>query len=113
MWDQQRRERFQELRRRELAGALSPEEQGELALLVHELEQQEAAYLGPATERLRREYEVMLAETQALEALAHRKEALIQDLESVLAKTQAERTAIAEEEARLLNRRGAGDRAGV
>jgi hypothetical protein len=113
MGDRQRHERFQELRRRELAGALSPEEHDELARLVQELEQQEATYLSPATERLRREYEEMLAENRALEALANRKEALIQHLDSVLAKTRAERTAIAEEEARLLSRRAAGNRVGV
>ena len=41
MGDQQKHERFQDLRERQLAGALSPEEQDELASMVQELEQQE------------------------------------------------------------------------
>jgi hypothetical protein len=113
MWDRKKHERFQELRQRQLAGVLSAEQQDELASMVQELEQQEAAYLSPATQRLRQEYEAMLAENQALEALVRRKEALVQHLEGVLANIRAERTAIAEEEARLLSRKAAGHRVGV
>ena len=53
MWDEQKRQRFQQLRERE--NALTEAERGELGGLVKELEAAEAAYLAPATERLRQE----------------------------------------------------------
>jgi hypothetical protein len=73
MWDEQKSARFQELRRREEQGGLTEPEQAELARLIQELEDEEAAYLGPATERLRKECEAVEAETRALEALVQRK----------------------------------------
>lgn len=105
MLDPAKRERFQELRRREDEGALAPEEHGELSTLIQEIEDAEAAYLEPATERLARECEILQAQNRELEALVRRKEALRARLESTLANAQAERQAIDEEAARILGKR--------
>lgn len=92
MWDEQKRQRFQELNQdgRELTAA----EQVELAQLEREIEALEANYLGPATERLRVECEVIEAQNRALEAIAARKEALANRLHKVLQEAKAERLAI-------------------
>jgi cell division protein FtsB len=102
MWDQAKRNRFQDLRRRELEGALPPAEREELVGLVAELEAEEAAYLSPATERLRREREQLDAQNRALSELIRRKEALATRLQRVLLETQAERQAIEQEARRIL-----------
>jgi hypothetical protein len=67
MWDDQRRQRFQELRARE--SMLTNGELTELALLVRELEEADAAYLTPATVRLREERDAVEAQNRALEHL--------------------------------------------
>jgi len=85
MWDQLKRERFRQLRRREDEGALTPEEQQQLALMTEEIESAEAAYFRPATERLDRELERIEARTRALEGLARRREALVAQREAMLA----------------------------
>lgn len=86
-------------------------EQDELRLLIEEIESAEAKYLRPATERLRREREGVEAQNRALQALLHRKEALVARLRTVLAESQAERQAIDEEMARILDEgTGAGAR---
>ncbi len=100
MWDEQKRERFQQLRQRN--GALTDAEQAELAQLVQELEAEEAAYLTPATQRLRQEREALEVQNQALEALALRKEALVRRLREFLGEAQAERRAIESELAAVL-----------
>ena len=51
MWNEEKRSRFAELRRREDDDALSEAERGELARLTDELYALESSYLGPATER--------------------------------------------------------------
>jgi len=67
VWDEQNRQRFQDLRRRELAGALSAAEQAELAHMIEELEAMEAAYLTPAIARRRGETAQLQAEAEKLE----------------------------------------------
>jgi hypothetical protein len=104
-WDDTRRERFRELRRREDKGALTPEEQTELSRLIQEIEDAEAAYLRPATECLRREREAIEAQNSALQALLDREEALVAHLETVVASLQAERKAINEELVRVTDQR--------
>jgi chromosome segregation ATPase len=52
MWGETKRQRFQDLRRRELDGSLDDAERTELAGLIQELEDWEAATLAPAIERL-------------------------------------------------------------
>ena len=92
MWDNQTRRRFEELR--EPGRQLTAGEQAELAVLVNELEDAEAAYLKPATERLRRENDCVAKRNLELAQLSKRKEALVERLEHVLAEAQAEELAI-------------------
>jgi len=99
MWNDQKRQRFRELR---LGGQLNEFEQVELAALVKELEDEEAAYLKPSAERLRRENELTERQNTELDKLIKRKEALVQRLKNVLAETRAEQRAIANELANVL-----------
>ena len=100
MWDEQKRQRFQELRQRD--GLLSETERAELALLVQELEAGEVVYLAPATKRLREERETLDGQNRAMEALALRKEALVLRLRDFVAKAEAEHQAIEGELAAVL-----------
>jgi hypothetical protein len=102
MWDDQTRARFQELRRRELAGMLTAADQAELARLAQELEDAEAAYLGPATERLRMERERLETQNRVLQSLVERKQALCDRLRVVLAEAATERHGIETELAHVL-----------
>jgi dihydrofolate reductase len=95
MWDELKRQRFQELRGRE--SALTETERSELAGLAKELEAAEAAYLAPATERLRRQRQTLETRNRALEVLARRKEALLQRLREFLGEARTERRAIERE----------------
>lgn len=97
MWEEQKRSRFQELRQRQQEGGLSEAEQNELALLVLELEAGEAAYLTPATQRMKEERESLEEQNQSLEALVRRKEDLARRLRDFLTEAQAERRAIERE----------------
>ena len=101
MLDSAKRERFQALRRKEDAGALGPAEQGELSALIQEIEDAEAVYLGPATERLRRERQAMEVQYGALEALLDREEALVTRLETLMARLEAQQETISQEVAHL------------
>ncbi len=92
MCSEQHRQRFQELRARE--GTLTEPEKAELAQLVQELKNAEAAYLTPATERLRRERERIETQNRTLELLARGREALVQRLGTFLEEARAERQAI-------------------
>ncbi len=100
MWDEQKRQRFQELRQRD--GLLSETERAELALLVQELETGEVAYLAPATKRLREERETLDGQNRAMQALALRKEALVLRLRDFVAEAEAESRAIEGELAAVL-----------
>jgi hypothetical protein len=80
VWEEQKRSRFQQLRQRQREGGLTEAEQAELTLLVQELEAAEAAYLAPATARIRREREALEAQNRALECLTLGKEALVRRL---------------------------------
>lgn len=94
MWEEQKSYRFQELRQRQQDGTLTGSEQAELALLVRELEATEAAYLAPATDRLRQQRQTLETQNRILEGLALRKGALVQRLRSFLAEAKAEQQAI-------------------
>jgi hypothetical protein len=100
MWDEQKRQRFQQLRQRE--GQRTATEQEELALLVEELEAAESAYLNEATQRLRQERQTTERQNRALQELVGRRQALVQRLTSVLAEARAERHAIESELASVL-----------
>ena len=102
MWDEHKRFRFAQLRQQQGMDVLTETERAELALLAQELEAAEAGYLTPATERLRQERQALEVQNSALEALAHRKQALVQRLRDFLAETQAERRAIDGEVAAVL-----------
>jgi hypothetical protein len=109
MWDQQQRERYSDLRRREASGALTEAERQELQFLMREIEDAEAAYLHGATEQLCSERENVDAQNRTLQALMHRKEALFLRLRTTLAEAEAEREAINADLARIL---GESPRAG-
>jgi uncharacterized protein YigA (DUF484 family) len=98
MLDETKRQRFQYLRDREDEECLTEDERTELAGLIEEIEQAEAAYLKPATERTRKENDEAESRLRALEDLARRKEELVERMEAL----QAERAAIQEETLRLL-----------
>lgn len=100
MWDAQKRERFQLLREREQQ--LNDAEQTELASLVLELEAAEAAYLQPATVRLRQENELVEKQNRELENLIARKKDLSQRLTRFLADARAEQRSIENELAAVL-----------
>ena len=78
MWEEQKRARFQELRRRHDESVLTEVERAELASLIEELDAAESAYLTPATQRLQQEREVLESQNRALAILVRRKEAMVQ-----------------------------------
>lgn len=92
MWGDQKRRRFEELRAP--GRHLNAAEQAELEALVKELEDAEAVYLQPATERRRQENDRLAKRNLHLAELVKRKEALVQRLENVLTEAQAEQRAI-------------------
>ncbi|MBI3408207.1 MAG: hypothetical protein HY040_07610 [Planctomycetes bacterium] len=100
MWNEQKRKRFQQLRERE--SELTDVERAELAILVHELDTAELTYLSGATERLRHQRLNTEAQLLSLEALARRRQALVQRLDNVLSEARAERHAIESELASVL-----------
>jgi 5-methylcytosine-specific restriction endonuclease McrA len=105
MWDEQKRQRFQQLRQRE--SQLADDERAELASLVHDLEVAESGYLGGATERMGQERQAIEKQNCSLRDLAMRRQALVQRLESVLAEARTERRAIESELASVVaNSRG-------
>jgi hypothetical protein len=103
MWKPAKRARFEALRQREEAGALTGAEQTELAQMINEIESAEAVYLRPATERLRAERAELNARNAALQRLLQRKEALVRRLEQTLTEVKTERRAIEEELERILS----------
>jgi hypothetical protein len=100
MWDKQKRQRFQELR--QPGRYLEAGEQAELATLIQELEAEEAAYLKPATERLRQENDRQEKRHRILQDLIQRRELLVQRLKNTLTEAQAEERAIENELASAL-----------
>jgi hypothetical protein len=55
MWDETKRQRYNQLRDREWEGTHTAEEKTELATMMQEICGMEATYLQPATERLQQE----------------------------------------------------------
>jgi hypothetical protein len=102
MWNEQKRERFQTLRQRELDCALTKTERKELARMIEEIESAEASTLHLATEQLHRRRERIEAQNCDLQALVHRKEAFVARLHSLLEELEAERRTINEELDRIL-----------
>lgn len=102
VWEEQKRQRFEQLRQRELESALTDDERAELACFVQELQSAEATYLAPATQRLRQERETVDSQNRTLEILTRRKDALVRRLHDFLAEAKAERQAIEGELAAVL-----------
>ena len=100
MWDDEKRKRFNALRKP--GRRLDAADQAELAALVKELEEMEAAYLKPATQRLRHENDRLEKRNRELQDLIKRKEALVTRLEAILAEAKAEEHAIESELASAL-----------
>jgi hypothetical protein len=108
MWDGQKSKRFQDLR--QVGRQLSTSEEAELQSLVEELYAAEAAYLKPATERLRQENDRTEGQNAELDRLIERKQALVHRLKAVLAETRAEQQAIQNELATVLAASADADR---
>jgi len=100
MWNEQKRDRFNELRKPDRQ--LNSEEQAEVAALAKELEDTEAAYLKPANERLRSKRELLEKQNVQLDRIIERKQALAQRLQRIVAETNAERQAIEHDLATVL-----------
>lgn len=94
MWNDQKRERLQQLRQNELAAVLADSEKSELRTLIHELEANEAPLLDAATAKLRDERQAIEVQNQILQDLLRRREALALRMRTVLAETQSELEAI-------------------
>lgn len=102
MLDEQQHTRLEELRQREHGQPLTEMERAELEQLLQDVESAEAAYLTPATKRLREEREAVESQNRTLEDLVCRKQKLEQRLREFLADAQAERQMIEEELAAVL-----------
>lgn len=94
MLNEQKRSRLEALRQRASEQALTAREQTELAVLIQEIEAAEAAYLRPATAKLRHERERLEAQNHALLALAQRKQDLVEKLRATLVEAATERRKI-------------------
>ena len=100
MWDDQKRQRFNELR--EPGRYLNAAEKTEVAALVKELEDMEAAYLKPANERLRNERLAIEKRNARLAVVINKKKAFVERLNRLLTESEAERRAIDREFASVL-----------
>src|SRR5437588_10394915 len=90
MWNDEQKRRFQELRTRELQNELTTSEQAELTRLIHELEEEEAAYLRPANQRLDAKIRRTQQQNRVLKDLVRRRQNLIRRMERLLADSQKE-----------------------
>ena len=102
MFDDQKRWRFRELQHRQDSGLITGEEKVELARLESEIENEEIAYLSPATAQMRDDSERLESQNRTLEELARRKEVLVERLRVFLEETRRERQAIDSELAAVL-----------
>lgn len=100
MWDDQKRQRFNELR--EPGRQLNAAEKTEVVALVKELEDMEAAYLKPANERLRNERLAIEKRNARLAEIINKKKAFVDRLNMLLTESEAERRAIDREFASVL-----------
>jgi hypothetical protein len=103
MGDEIKRQRFSTLRARERQGTLTAEEKTELDGLYRGVEEREAAYLQPATERKRQETEKLRAINAALRDVIRRKEEHLARMQVTLAQFRTERETLDAELERLLS----------
>ena len=104
MWNEEQKQRFQALREHEWRNELTAEEHAELAQMFQELEEEEAAYLRPATERLAQHNLQLATQNEDLNTLLKREERLNRYLRKVLSKVDRERQAIAADLVSILER---------
>ncbi len=76
MWSDDQKQRFQMLRTREQLQELSGEETVELSSMVHDLEEDEASYLRPTTQRLALRNQQIAGQNDALQTLVEREKRL-------------------------------------
>ncbi len=108
MLTEQQRTRFRALQTKEDDGTLSLSEQTELQAFVQIIEEKEADYLRPATERLRQERLLLEEQNRALEVLVRRKERLAKRLRRILALSISEREKINAQVAAILDAKTTG-----
>jgi hypothetical protein len=102
MWNDEQKQRFQALRTRERKNELTGAEQAELARMIDELEEEEAAYLRPATQRLEQRNLQIAAQNTALKTLVEKEKRRNRYLQRVLKKVDSERQAFSAELASIL-----------
>jgi hypothetical protein len=85
MWDKTKRQRFHTLCARQRQGPLTATEQAELDGLSRDLEEMEASYLHPATERKRQEAEKLRAINVALRDVIRRRDEHLARMKATLA----------------------------
>jgi branched-subunit amino acid aminotransferase/4-amino-4-deoxychorismate lyase len=103
MWDETKRWRFSALRERQRQGALTAEEKVELDELYREIEEMEAVYLRPATERKQQETEKLRAINEMLRDVIQRKEEHLSRTKTTLTQLRAEREELDAELERILS----------
>lgn len=102
MLTESQRQRFRTLQQKEDTDTLSPTEQAELQAFVQFIEDEEARYLRPATQRIKERNLQLAAQNAALKTLVEREKRLNGYLQRVLRKVDNERQSIATELASIL-----------
>src|SRR2546430_362099 len=97
MWDPATKKRFQHLRAAEAERRLTPVEAEELADLLRRADEQEAAQLAPAIQRLREERRLTQEKNRELEGVLRRQEVLAARLRGVIAEATREQQSIRDE----------------
>lgn len=97
MWDEQKRQQFDKLRRRQGEQGLTEEEQQTLEQLLYELEQEEWVVLKPALERKREEQKRLRGEYMRLRSQNAGLAALAERYEDLLARAKAQFTTLLNE----------------
>ncbi len=101
MWDEQKQQRFDELRDRKPDGSLTAEEQRQLELLSAELDSEDEAYLRPAFEHAREHQQALEAESAQTEARTAALALLAEQQAQLLTRAQAQLDALRHEQAAL------------
>ena len=102
MWNDEQKQRFQMLRAHEERQELSEAETVELSRMLHDMEEKEASYLRPATQRLAQRNLQIAGQNADLKTIVEREKRLNRYLNRALKKVDIERQAISTELARIL-----------
>ena len=84
MWDEVKQDRFNALRTAERQGVLTEAEGTELLALTQELDALEAAYIHPATERMRQEREALGEQNSKLEELLREQQDYLTEIRALV-----------------------------